>query len=104
MVVGADIGGTKLCTVLAGDDHRVVHRTWSEHGVGATGELVDYLVNAVEDCREVAGGRGGEVAAVGVSVAGWLSPDRERLIIGANLGARDRDLGGELRHRLGCPW
>jgi glucokinase len=103
MVVGADIGGTKLCTVLAGDDHRVVHRSWAEHGVGATGELVDYLVNAVEDCREVAGGRGGEVVAVGVSVAGWLSPDRERLIIGANLGARDRDLGGELRHRLGLP-
>jgi glucokinase len=103
MVVGADIGGTKLCTVLSGDDHRVVHRTWAEHGEGATGELVDYLVTAVEDCREVASGPGGEVVAVGVSVAGWLSPDRERLIIGANLGARDRDLGGELRRRLGLP-
>ena len=103
MVVGADIGGTKLCTVVAGEDHRVAYRTWSEHGVGARGELVDYLVTAVEGCREVARGSGGEVVAVGVAVAGWLSPDRERLILGANLVARDRDLGGELRHRLGLP-
>ena len=106
MVVGADIGGTKLCTVLAGDDHRVAYRTWAEHGtggIGGTGELVDYLVTAVEDSREAARGLGGEVVAVGVSVAGWLSQDRERLIEGANLGARDRDLGGELRHRLGLP-
>ena len=103
MVVGADIGGTKICTVLAGDDRRVTYRTWAEHDVGATGELVDHLVTAVEDCREVARGYGGEVVAVGVSVAGWLSPDRERLIVGANLGARDRDLGGELRRRLGLP-
>lgn len=103
MVVGADIGGTKLCTVLAADDHRVAYRTWAEHGVGATGELVDYLVTAVEDCREVARRSGGEVVAVGVSVAGWLSPDRERLLLGANLGTRDRDLRGELRRRLGLP-
>jgi glucokinase len=103
MVVGADIGGTKLCTVLAGDDRRVTHRTWTEHGVGARGELTDYLVTAVEECREVARRSGGEVVAVGVSVAGWLSADRDRLIVGANLGARDRDLGGELRRRLGLP-
>jgi len=103
MVVGADIGGTKLCTVLAGDDHHVAHRTWAEHDVGATGEVVGSLVTAVEDCREVASRAGGEVVAVGVSVAGWLSRDREYLVMGANLGARDRDLGGELRHRLGLP-
>jgi len=103
MVVGADIGGTKLCSVLVGDDHRVAYRSWAEHGVGARGELVDYLVTAVEDCREVASGSGGEIVAVGVAVAGWLSQDREQLIWGANLGARDRDLGGELRQRLGLP-
>jgi glucokinase len=103
MVVGADIGGTKLCSVLVGDDHRVAYRSWAEHWVGALGELVDYLVTAVEDCREVASGSGGEVVAVGVAVAGWLSQDREQLIWGANLGARDRDLGGELRQRLGLP-
>ena len=103
MVVGADIGGTKLCTVLAGDDHHVAHRTWAEHDVGATGEVVGSLVTAVEDCREVSSRSGGEVVAVGVSVAGWLSRDREHLLMGANLGARDRDLGGELRRRLGLP-
>jgi glucokinase len=103
MVVGADIGGTKLCTVLTGDDHRLAHRTWVEHGVAASGEVVGSLVTAVEECREVAVRSGGEVVAVGVAVAGWLSRDRQHLLIGANLGARDQDLGDELRHRLGLP-
>jgi glucokinase len=103
MVVGADIGGTKLCTVLAGADHDVAHRTWAEHAVSSAAELVNCLVTAVEDCREVASGVGGDVVAVGVSVAGWLSRDRQELIWGANLGARDPELGAELRRRLGVP-
>ena len=103
MVVGADIGGTKLCAVLTGADHDVAYRTWVEHGVSSSGELVDCVVAAVEDCRGVAGGVGGEVVAVGVSVAGWLSRDRQELIWGANLGARDQELGAELRRRLALP-
>jgi glucokinase len=103
MVVGVDIGGTKLCAVLTGPEHDVTYRTWTEHGAGASGELVDCLVAAVEDCREAANGARGEVMAVGVAVAGWLSRDRQELIWGANLGARDRELGAELRRRLALP-
>jgi len=103
MVVGADIGGTKLCAVLTSASGDVAHRTWTEHAVGAPGDLVDRLVTAVDGCREVASGVGGEVVAVGVAVAAWLTRDRQELTLGANLGARDRELGAELRRRLGLP-
>jgi glucokinase len=41
--------------------------------------------------------------AVGAAVAGWLTGDRERLIWGANLGARDEPVRAELSRRLGLP-
>jgi glucokinase len=46
---------------------------------------------------------GGDIAALGVAVAGWLSRDREKVVWAANLGTRDKDLGSELRQRFRLP-
>ncbi|MHB1782029.1 MAG: ROK family protein [Acidimicrobiales bacterium] len=102
-VVGADVGGTKIAAALLDGGHGVAHRVWVEHRARSWPELLGALESAVGQCRNVADGLGTSVAALGVAVAGWLSRDRERLVWGANLGARDQAIGPELRRRFGLP-
>ena len=103
MVVGADLGGTKLSAVLVDSARSVVHNIWLERPGAGLPALVAALEAAVAECQAVAARLGGEVAAVGLAVAGWLSADREHLVWGANLDARDHQLGADLRRRLQLP-
>jgi glucokinase len=103
MAVGADLGGTKLSVVLVDSACEVVHRIWVEHDGEGIAELLAALEVAVAECKTVAAETGGQVGALGVAVAGWLSRDRERVVWAANLGTRDQDLGKELRQRFGLP-
>ncbi len=103
MVVGADLGGSKLSAVLVDSAHTVVHHIWLDRPGAGLPALVAALEAAVAECRAVAAGLGGEVGAVGLAVAGWLSADREHLVWGANLGARDHGIGADLRRRLQLP-
>lgn len=103
MVVGADLGGTKLSAVLVDSAHTVVHRIWLDRPGAGLAALVVALEAAVAECQAVAAGLGGEVVAVGLAVAAWLSADREHLVWGANLAARDHEIGAELRGRLQIP-
>src|ERR1700734_3942913 len=100
MVVGADIGGTKLCTVLVSADREVHHSTWAEHASGTFEELLLALEDAVAANRAAAAVLGADVGAIGVSVAAWLSPDRQRVQLGVNIGARQRELTPDIRRRL----
>jgi glucokinase len=81
----------------------VVHSIWVDHAGSNISDLIDALEAALTECRAVAMRNGGEVGALGVGVAGWLSRDRERLVWAANLGTRDRPLASELRERFGLP-
>ncbi|MCU1488896.1 MAG: hypothetical protein JWM85_301, partial [Acidimicrobiaceae bacterium] len=103
MAIGADLGGTKLAAVLLDATGAVVHRIWLEGYAESYDAVVAGLEGAVGECRAVAAVHGAEVEALGLSVAGWLSRDRERLVWGANLGARDQDIGVDLRRRLRIP-
>jgi predicted NBD/HSP70 family sugar kinase len=40
---------------------------------------------------------------VGVAVAAWLSADRERVVLGANIGAHQLELAAKVRERLKLP-
>jgi glucokinase len=102
-VVGADVGGSKLSTVLVAPDHTVLHRTWDSHGGAGFAVIVDVLQGALDEQRRVAGRLGYEVGYLGVALAAWLSPDCRTLILGANIGARDLDVQGALEERLGLP-
>ena len=103
MVVGADLGGTKLAAVLVDGSGALLHRIWWDHAPRLFGERTAELEAAVAECHDVARLRGGEVAALGLSVAAWLSRDRQQVTLGANIGARRHELGGELRRRFGFP-
>ncbi len=101
LVIGEDLGGSKLSAVLVATDHTVVHRTWVNHQVTSYADVVGMLGAVVDDCKRVARDLGSEVSAVGVAVAGCLSRDRERLLHAANLGCRNRALASDLRRRCG---
>jgi glucokinase len=103
MVVGADIGGTKVSTVLVDGGGVVRHRTWAEHSARSFDEILAAVGIAVAESIEVADRLGGEVCGFGAAVAAWLSPDRERILVGANIGAGDHDVAGALRRSLGMP-
>lgn len=102
-VIGVDIGGTKVAAVrwrpagqLPGD-----HSHWQPHALAGRTEPAALIEAVVEAVDAVAGAE--PVEAVGLSVAGWLSGDRQRVRLGANLGLADYPLTGALSQRLGCP-
>jgi glucokinase len=95
--VGIDVGGTKFAAGLVDESGRLASYTEYplpskryEDIVALVGETVG------EFRREVAA-----PAAVGVAVAGWLSPDRDVVLQAANLGWRDQPLRRDLEARTG---
>lgn len=102
-VVGADVGGTKVSAVLLSEQGEVCHQSWVEYRPTGFDGIIDALVGAVGGASEAATTMGKKVGAVGVALAAWLSPDRESVIMGANIGARHEPLSAELGRRLGLP-
>ena len=96
VVIGVDVGGTKIATVLVGDDRTILHRLWTTHHATSYESILGDIVSAVRCCDEVAATNGVSVATIGVSVAGWLSRDREHLLEAANLGSKDRPIRADL--------
>lgn len=99
VVVGVDIGGTK---VLAGvvDDGRVTGtalRTTPGRRV-VTSRVEDELVEAVLEC---AAGR--PLAGVGVAAAGFVDSAGERVMFAPHLPWQGEPLREVLEQRLGCP-
>ncbi|WP_246849850.1 ROK family protein [Nocardioides xinjiangensis] len=100
VVVGVDIGGTKVLAGAVDPDGRVV-RTASRTTPGRRGvtcEAEDALVSAV---LEAAGGRA--VAAVGIAAAGFVDSAGERVVFAPHLPWQGEPLRELLAERLGCP-
>ena len=92
--IGVDIGGTKLAIGgLAADDRLV---GYTERPLPSTDYdgLISIVADSVADFRT--GHTDSSRPALGVAMAGWLSPDREVVLTAANLGWNDR----KLRHDL----
>jgi glucokinase len=99
-VLGMDLGGTKLSGVLM-DDDVVIREAWVPHAIGdalSFGAALDTLDLAlgIDDLPA-------KVDAVGLSFAGWLTADRETVILGANVGIHDLPLRAFLEERYGVP-
>ena len=100
VVVGVDIGGTK---VLAGvvDAGGYVERTALRTTPGrrvVTSRVEDALVEAIVDA---AGGR--PIAGVGVAAAGFVDSAGERVMFAPHLPWQGEPLKDLLEGRLGCP-
>ena len=117
--VGIDIGGTKAIAVvttveiIAGSwataepvesdgasDSTVTHRVYRPHTARGPQQVGDLIVGLVDECRSATGA---DPVAVGLAIAGWLTPDRHTVIVAANLGLADDRVSERVTARVGIP-
>ena len=99
VVVGVDIGGTKVLAGVVGDDGSVTStalRITPGRRV-VTSEVEDALAEAILEC---AGGR--PLAGVGVAAAGFVDSGGERVMFAPHLPWQGEPLRQLLEDRLGC--
>jgi glucokinase len=99
LAIGIDVGGTKLLGGVVDDEGRVIARLLGEtprEGGKALTRLVAELVNQLQkDVRE-------EISQIGLSAAGFVSADRERMLAATNIaGWTGVNLAEELEPLIG---
>lgn len=104
LVVGIDLGGTKILAGVVDADNQVRGRakraTPAKEGAEA---ILREMVGTVEDAVADAGVRLTDVAAAGVGSPGPLDTERGVILFSANLAVRDFALGPDLARALGRP-
>jgi glucokinase len=103
VVVGVDLGGTKVLAGVVGQDttvlSRVKRRTATYRDQPAA--LLDLLAEVIRSAAEQAGQALDAIAAVGLGVPGSLDLDRSVVLVAPNLGWKNLPARGELHQRLG---
>lgn len=98
LTIGVDVGGTK---VLAGvvDAHGQVRARVRRETAGSAPAIVAEVVAAVSELM-----LGHEIAAVGVSAAGFIAADRRQVITSPNIPAwKNAPLAAEISAAVGLP-
>jgi glucokinase len=98
--IGVDMGGSKL---LAGvvDGELLVHHRLARIVSGLDqAALLDTVVDAVEEARELAGG---DVGAVGFGIPSLIDQRTGRAVVAVNLPLLDVMFGDVMAERLGLP-
>jgi glucokinase len=103
LVVGVDLGGTKLTGALVDADGTLEGLTRWPRPVREYGETIDALSAIVDGLRARAAELGRPVTALGMAVAAWLDAERSGVLQAANLGWRDRPLRADVSRRVGLP-
>jgi glucokinase len=114
--VGVDIGGSKIAAVFLTESGEIAGSVWRPHGSppsrhgtsrphgGAVGgDPVDIVGLVAAALTELSSSAPEPIDCVGVSIAAWLSADRLRVLLAANLGVSDAPVGQLLTERLGVP-
>ncbi|NDA80429.1 MAG: ROK family protein [Actinobacteria bacterium] len=101
LAIGIDVGGTKLLGGVVDDDGRVIARlrreTPREGGAALTQLVAELILQLQKDVRE-------EISAVGLSAAGFVSADRERMLAATNIaGWTGVNLSEALSPIVGAP-
>ncbi len=97
--IGIDIGGTKLAIgVVDGDGHLHEH-----HQVPLPTRDYNSLITEIGTLIRPMRQQYPDVNAVGVAVASWLSPTREKVLQAVNLGWDTKPLRADLQHATGLP-
>lgn len=104
LVVGIDLGGTKILSGVVGDDNRILGRskrpTPAREGAEA---ILSTIVGCVDEALAEANVARSELAAIGVGSPGPLDSDAGVIHFSANLNVKDFALGPELAKALGRP-
>jgi glucokinase len=78
----------------------VTHRVYRTHTARGRQGIDDLIMGLVDECRAATGEH---PVAIGMAIAGWLTPDRRTVIVAANLGLDDDRLPDRVAARIGVP-
>ncbi len=99
LAIGIDVGGTKLLGGVVDDEGRVIARlrreTPREGGKALTHLVAELVIQLQKDVKE-------EITSIGLSAAGFVSADRERMLAATNIaGWTGVNLAEELEPLIG---
>jgi glucokinase len=97
LVVGVDVGGSRISAGLVDQDGRVVIRQTTPTP-SRPADLVPVVATVIEAFR-----RGYQVDAVGLGVAGFVDRARSTVLYSTEAGWSDEPLAADLGERLGLP-
>ena len=98
LVIGVDIGGTKVAAAVVDDDGTMVEKMRVDTPAKTPGSVNDAIAELVWKLRERH-----EVEAVGMGAPGFVSADRSTVLFTPNLPWRAEPLGAEMTERLKLP-
>jgi glucokinase len=103
LVVGVDVGGSKIAALVADAGLGVRGRYSRPASVGRPEAAADTIAAAVDAALADAGATRRDVLAVGVGVPGRVDPAAGTVALAVNLGWDELPLGRQLEERLGLP-
>jgi glucokinase len=103
LLVGVDVGGSKIAVLIVDRDERVVARQVAPTAAGAPERAVEEIAAVVDGALAQAGARIDDIAAVGVGVPGRVDPLSGAVTLAVNLGWTDLPLGSRLEAHFGRP-
>lgn len=103
LLVGVDVGGSKIAVIVVDRDMRVRARDVVVTDARPQDEAAAIIGGVVERTIASAGATLADVAAVGVGVPGRVDPRTGSVSLAVNLGWSDLALGPELEACLGRP-
>ena len=96
LAIGVDVGGTKVAAGVVDDDGVVLARARRPTPSGSTEHIEDVISDIVQELRSSYG----DVVAVGIGAAGWVSADRGTVVYAPNLAWRDEPLRERVSRRV----
>jgi glucokinase len=103
LLVGVDVGGSKIAVLVTDRDFVVRARYTLPTAVGAPARAVDVIGKAIGAALAEAGSGLASVGAIGVGVPGRVDPVAGTVSQAVNLGWHDLPLGPRLSGALGVP-
>jgi glucokinase len=103
LLVGVDVGGTKIAVLVVDRQQRVLAREVAHTAAGPQAGATDQIGAVIERTLRSASVRIDDVAAIGVGVPGRVDPLSGAVTLAVNLGWSDLPLGAQLEARYGRP-
>jgi glucokinase len=95
--LGLDIGASKCAAVLLDERGELLDSVWLPHSIHGVSDLLDTALAATQQLTA-----GARPDAIGVSIAGWLDPERRR-VTALRMGLAEADVRDRFEAVLGAP-
>ncbi len=103
LLVGVDIGGSKVAVLVVDAERRVLARTVAPADADGAGLTVSAIVDSIVAALARAEATVERVAAIGIGVPGRVDPEEGIVRLAVNLGWHEEAIGSEISQALGVP-